>query len=201
MGKRNFVPSAFFAVLVLVMGFVASATAMSGQGTPVTVTAPETDTETTIVEHPVHIHSGTCDELGEVVYPLNSLQAAAQVASPEASPVVASAATPGVASDLTLGDAAAQSATEVDVSLEDLLADEFAINVHESPENIQNYIACGEITGSPENGELFVELQELNGSGFAGQAELADQGDGTTIVHVTIFPSVTTGTPEATPSS
>jgi hypothetical protein len=33
----------------------------------------------------------------------------------------------------------------VDVDAADLTVDEYAINVHESPENIDNYVACGDI--------------------------------------------------------
>ena len=34
------------------------------------------------------------------------------------------------------------------MSLDDLLAGDYAINVHESAENIGEYIACGDIGGS-----------------------------------------------------
>jgi hypothetical protein len=89
------------------------------------------------------------------------------------------------------------------VALEDILGAEHAVNVHESAENIQNYIACGDITGEPENGHLSVELQELNDSGYMGHAVFTSNDDGTTTVTVTLMQgdSDMTGTPEATPAA
>lgn len=202
MDKRIFTPAAFAAALALVMSFVIGAPVVSSQeSTPVTVEAPEANAEAAIELHPAHIHSGTCDELGDVVYPLTDLQSAASIPDPDATPILDLGATPDAAAAIGLVDVVAQSNTVVEVSLEDLLAEDFAINVHESAENIQTYIACGEITGSAEGGELFIELQELNNSNFYGQAELSDQGDGTTIVHVSLYPTEVDGTPVASPAS
>lgn len=64
--------------------------------------------------HPVHVHKGTCDELGDVAYPLTDLEGGS-------------------------------SETTIDVALEELQGGEFAINAHESAENIENYVACGVI--------------------------------------------------------
>ena len=50
------------------------------------------------------------------------------------------------------------SETTVDVSLDDLLASPHAINVHESEENVETYIACGNITGTPEGRNLSVPM-------------------------------------------
>ena len=65
--------------------------------------------------HPVHIHTGTCDTLGEVVHGLTDI------------------------------DANGESVTTVDTSLTDLLDGEFAINAHLSAEEISVYVACGNI--------------------------------------------------------
>ncbi|HEV2073015.1 MAG TPA: cupredoxin family copper-binding protein, partial [Thermomicrobiales bacterium] len=109
-------------------------------------------------------------------------------ASPAASPVAGSA-----------GDVVAESTTEVDASFEELLAsEEYAINVHESAENIGNYIACGNPTGPATDGELHIDLEELNDSGYTGQAHLVDNGDGTTTVTVTLM---TMGTGAGTPAA
>ncbi|MGH2531403.1 MAG: cupredoxin domain-containing protein [Thermomicrobiales bacterium] len=68
-------------------------------------------------DHPAHIHLGTCDTLDpNPEFPLKA-----------------------VAADGT-------SVTTVEVALTDLLAGEFAINVHDSVENIGLYIACGNIS-------------------------------------------------------
>jgi hypothetical protein len=79
----------------------------------------------------------------------------------------------------------------VPVRLADLLAAPHAINVHQSAEAIDVYIACGEIAGvvrphlrGPMGEGLVVPLRELNDSGYAGMAWLQPEGDETT---VTIF--------------
>ncbi len=134
--------------------------------------------------HPGHIHSGTCAELGDVVYPLADAVA------------VATMATPSVASDGPRGSVAISVST-VEASLDDILAAEHAINFHESAENIGNYIACGDITGTPTDDTLNIELAELNDSGYAGVAALEDLGDGTTLVTVELTAADDTGTPVA----
>lgn len=196
---RKTTPTAFLAAIGLFMGSVAGGSAVAAESTPDPVI--EADAEVAIELRPVHIHAGTCDDLGDVVYPLSDLQSAASVPDPDATPELDLGATPDAAAAIGLTGLAAQSATEVDVSLEDLLAEPHAINVHESAENIQNYIACGDITGTPDGDEIFIDLTELDNSNFVGEAELSDQGDGTTIVHVSLIPSEDTGTPVATPSS
>jgi len=148
--------------------------------------------------HPAHIHTGTCDTLGDVVFPLNDvlstdMSAASQEgmgATPADGEVVTPAtgveATPSLALASTpVGDT--NQTTTVDASLDDILAAEHAINVHESAENIDVYIACGDITGTADAGMLTIDLMELNGSGYMGQAILVDKGDGTTDVTVTLM--------------
>ena len=48
-----------------------------------------------------------------------------------------------------------------------------------------------------------IQLQELNDSGFVGEAHLVDIGDGTTTVRVTLLLSAAglDGTPAATPAA
>jgi plastocyanin len=157
----------------IVAGVVGRRSGLSQGATPASL--PQTP-------HPAHIHAGTCDELGDVVFPLNDVASIAAEATPAA---VAGA-----------GDAVARSATTVDASLDELLAAEHAINVHESAENIGTYIACGNLTGPATDGELLIALEELNGSGYAGEAHLVDNGDGTTTVTVTLM---STGTLAGTP--
>jgi plastocyanin len=155
--------------------------------------------------HPAHIHAGTCDELGDVVFPLNDVAALGGGIAPGSTPGAMSASseagpdgTPVAADAAGAGDVVAESTTEVEASLDDILAAEHAINVHESAENIQNYIACGDLTGPATDGELRVELQELNASGYTGEAHLVDNGDGTTTVTVTLMTTGdAAGTPEA----
>jgi Domain of unknown function (DUF4331) len=67
--------------------------------------------------HPVHIHFGTCAVLGEVAAALTDI------------------------------DAMGMSETTVDLTIDELLGSQYAINAHESAENITEYVACGDITG------------------------------------------------------
>jgi plastocyanin len=77
------------------------------------------------------------------------------------------------------------SGTTVQSTLADLLASPHAINIHESAENIGNYIACGNIGGMMiGTSDLAIGLGELNDSGYTGVATLHDNGDGTTAVSV-----------------
>jgi hypothetical protein len=69
--------------------------------------------------HPIHIHDGTCEDLGGVAYPLE---------------------------DIVDG----MSETTVDVSLDDLMTGEFAINAHLSADEMAVWINCGDIPAAPE---------------------------------------------------
>jgi plastocyanin len=150
------------ALLVLLSGFV-----MTQRG------ALAQDEES----HPAHIHSGTCgDGLGDVVYPLSNVSEAALV---NGTPVA------GATGGATDAIPVAISGTTVPSTLADLLASPYAINIHESAENIGNYIACGNIGGTMiGTSDLAIGLGELNESGYSGVATLHDNGDGTTAVSV-----------------
>jgi len=154
--------------------------------------------EVTEVAHPAHIHSGSCPEVGDVVFPLEyvTVNGSDDLASPETNMAGhAMDATPADEESMTLS-----STTTVEASLDDILGAEHAINVHESDENIQNYIACGDITGMPGSEELEITLDELNGSGASGTATLTDNGDGTTTVVIELTHGGA-ATPEASPMS
>ena len=136
---------------------------------------PAADTEAEA--HPAHIHSGTCDQLGDVVYPL------ADVAYPSGEEM-------GTAGGHRVKDS---EANHVDVPLQEILDGEHAINVHLSAEEIGTYIACGNIGGvvqERENGEgmeIVIALAELNDSGHVGIAWLGDDGEGGTNVVVSLI--------------
>jgi hypothetical protein len=158
------------ATVLLAAGLIGTAGAQGSLATP-DAGAPS---------HPAHIHTGTCATLGDVEFPLENVTASETTASPEASPTLELASTPAV-SGRTL-----TSTTTVETTLDELLGGEHAINLHESDANIQNYVACGDVTGTPSDGMLTIELAELNGSGVTGQATLTDNGDGTTTVLVQV---------------
>ena len=181
MTKRRFLPVTFIAAagllaLTLMLGGRAAAQESSA--------SPAAGAET---PHPAHIHSGSCAALGDVVYPLTDVAAPGSMSTPMAG----MASTPEMAEHEMSGtpmaedeEIVAESTTTVQVALADISAGGFAINVHESMDQIQNYIACGDITGMPVNNVLQIPLNELNSSGYYGTAELTDNGDGTTTVVV-----------------
>jgi plastocyanin len=126
--------------------------------------------------HPAHIHSGTCAELGDVVLPLNDVTHI------------------GDDSDRT-GAASAipvkSSVTVVDMPLQEIVDGGHAINVHLSADEIDSYIACGDIGGivatdeGEEENEIVIGLGELNDSGHTGIAWLGAEGDQTRVaVHL-----------------
>ncbi|HEV2074182.1 MAG TPA: hypothetical protein VGR29_11140 [Thermomicrobiales bacterium] len=196
MMKRTFVPTTFVAAIIFAMSIVFGAQVTSGQGGAATPST-QLDTEGGAQAHPAHIHSGTCEELGDVVFPLNDVAPLEADATPAASPAASPAA--GLPGEMVV----AESTTILEVALDDILGGEHAINVHESAENIDVYIACGNITGTPENNHLRVDLQELNDSGLSGRAVLTANPDGTTTVTVTLTQAEdgATGTPEASPAT
>lgn len=134
--------------------------------------------------HPVHIHEGTCDSLDPVpLHMLNDI-------------------VPG--NESTGATPVASSTTTVDATLSDIANGSHSINAHESAENIDNYIACGEIgTLATDPDQIAIGLRELNDSGYSGIAVLQAAGEQT---EVTIYlanglsgdaAAAANGTPEA----
>ena len=122
--------------------------------------------------HPAHIHSGSCANLGDVVLPLTDVTPIGD----ESKRTGATTAIP-VESSLSV----------VDMPLQDIIDGEYAINVHLSADEIDTYIACGDIGGvvTTDEGEtepeLIIGLGELNGSGYSGIAWLGADGDQTRV--------------------
>lgn len=141
---------------------VASLLAGGGRGL-----AQGADGADAIAAHPVHIHEGGCASLDPSPrFPLTDVpgDAAQNGGAGE------QAAIPG-----------AMSVTTLDVPLADLLAGGHAINVHESTDNIESYIACGDVGGTVGDGNLVIGLREQNGSGYAGVAHLHGAGEETRV--------------------
>ena len=130
-----------------------------------------------------HIHAGTCDELGIVVYSFADPQSyLIEPASENRGPTEVLVGTAGVA-------------------LPDLFTEPFSIHVHQDAQNKQNYIACADIGGQPEApwteaDGLVLELAEHPGSGMAGFASLRPAADGGT--DVSLFLSGPAGAEAAT---
>jgi hypothetical protein len=152
------------ALLAMVASPIPSAFAQDA--TPVAQVAPPS--------RPAHIHSGNCVELGDVVVPLTDLA-------------------PAIGESVGQADAAAEaefSFTSVPMTLDTILGADHAINVHLSAEQIETYIACGELGGFIDaGGSLIVGLREESTSGYTGIAFLTPGADGaSTDVSVFIAP-------------
>ena len=163
---------AFAALVLLVPGSFAQ-----DEATPVGEATPVAGAQVGDGPHPAHIHSGTCDELGDVVHPLED------VAEPTGEEMGAAGGHPVKLSE----------GTHLDVPLREILDGDHAVNVHLSADEIDEYIACGNVGGvvhERENGEgmeVTVGLAELNGSGHVGIAWLGDDGEGGTNVVVSLI--------------
>jgi hypothetical protein len=119
--------------------------------------------------HPAHIHSGTCAELGDVVYPLTDV------------------------------DASGESITVVETSLADLSATgPYAINIHLSADDIGTYVACGDIPTEAVGGEVAaaestptvapaVEASPAAVGGTSSVTDIGTSGVGTTFTGSTGF--------------
>jgi hypothetical protein len=157
------------------------------------------------MSRPIHIHAGSCESLGDVVYPLNDLQPPELIGEPpsgistpvagmtDATPV----ATPPAGSD----EGTVASSTTIEVSLEELVSGDFAINVHESADAMQNHLACGDIEGDTAGNQVNFRLTEIDDSGYSGHVTITESEEGTVIVSVMLAPleaGVDTGV--ATPS-
>jgi hypothetical protein len=155
------------ALLALVAANIPSVTAQ--EATPAATPVAEV-----AIARPAHIHAGDCVELGEIVAPLTDLIA----------PVGAGA---GQADEAAQAES---SFTTVPMTLDAMLAADHAINVHLSPDEIETYIACGELGGVTDvNGALIVGLREQSDSGYTGIAYLLPSADGvSTDVSVFIAP-------------
>ena len=127
--------------------------------------------------HPAHIHDGSCDQLGEVVAPLSNVS---YEAINEGTPTAGDSTAPVGASNAIPVES---SVTTVQMALSDIVSGPHALNVHESAENIGNYVACGDIGGTMiGTTDLLFGVHELNGSGLSGVASLHDNGDGTATI-------------------
>ena len=126
--------------------------------------------------HPAHIHPGACTELGDVVFPLSDVGAGMMM---DGSPM-ARGDMMGAADAIPI----ATSSTTVEAALADIVSGGHGINMHESMENIGNFIVRGNIGGMMGTSNLIIGLGELNESGYSSVATLHDNGDGTTTVNV-----------------
>ncbi len=156
---------------------------------------PEMASQPTGMTHPAHLHNGTCTSLDpNPLVPLTDVGVTPSESSGNATPAASPVAGGNEAIPVE------QSITEIPMPLADLLAAPHAINVHESAQNIQNYIACGTVGGTQFGDTLMFGLQELNNSGYSGVALLSDNGQGGTNVLIYLVRGAAEGG-MATPTS
>jgi plastocyanin len=134
-------------------------------------------------QHLAHIHAGTCDQLGIVVYSLSNIQSIV----------------------LPTGDDGAEQvemiAGTANVALTDLFKEPFSVHIHESEQNKQNYVGCAEIgtqpaaPWSPEQG-LVLDVVEQAESGHHGIASLRPDTGGATTVTLLLFVAPTVEAPQ-----
>lgn len=152
LGRKVIAPVLIASLAVSSMAMIAIAQDATPEASP--VAGPTT--------RPAHVHTGTCDEVGEVVAPLEDLVAPVGDAAGHLDAVVAET-----------------SFTNVPLPLDAILAADHVINVHQSADEIDVYIACGAIGGVLDaNGALVIGLDEQDGSGNRGIAYLSPGADG-----------------------
>lgn len=169
---------------LLAIAAVATALTMGVIGSGVAQDATPAATDEAAGGFPNHFHLGTCDELD----PAPAVQLA-DLRFPDWA--TAMSAAEGGEMEEVLADAAdfgnapipvAVATTEVAVPLADIVAGGHALNVHDA-EDVSVYIACGNVGGiADERGDLFIGLDEVDGSGYSGVAWLHDNGASTTVV-------------------
>jgi len=158
---------------------VVAATAMIGlitAGGPAAVAQDATpQAEQGQIPRPAHIHVNDCANIGDVVAPLNDLTAPT-----------------GQRVGVRRAFEAESSFTTVPMTLDQILASDHSLNVHMSADQMNVYIACGDLGGvlTPD-GALVIGLAEQNNSGYTGIAYLSPGSDGaSTDVSVFIAPVV-----------
>lgn len=167
--------------------------AMIGFGTVAATAYAQDETAEAVITHPAHVHAGTCAELDpNPAYPLDNV--GPRLTDDEELP-----ASEDIKGSLT-ANAVEYSQTEIDVNLDDLLTEAHALNVHESDQNVGNYIACGDIGGPVLDDKLYIGLTQQNDSGYVGIATFEKKGDDKTEVTVYLFNTIPVegqATPEA----
>lgn len=130
--------------------------------------------------HPAHIHAGDCVNLDpNPAAPLNNVEPRLNEEGD-----AADENTNAPEGMLTAAAVLFSDSEEVELSWDDMLAESHSINVHESDENIETYIACGEIGGVVVDDKLVIALHPQNDSGHSGIAVLDKDEDGNVDVEI-----------------
>jgi plastocyanin len=140
-----------------------------------------------------HIHAGTCEELGIVVYSFPDIRTYQIEGGQDGLGAV----------ELITGT--------TQTALGGLFGEPFSIHIHESAQNKQRYLACSDIGGQPEapwseSDGLTLQATEQQDSGFSGFTTLRPAPNGGTQVSVVLAASAgateaAAALPEPPPSS
>lgn len=122
-------------------------------------------------EHPAGIYTGSCENLGQLAAPLGTLTAPVGDHLGQATAAIA-----------------ATSIADVDILLDNLLAEPYAIAVFDSGAPDADLIACGDLGAVADgDGQAAIGLLEMNDSGFTGIAYLATYANGPHPTAVSLF--------------
>ena len=114
-----------------------------------------------LVSYPVSIHAGTCDNLtAQPIGPtldtgIAGIDGGERVGVGDAGPVLTASGT-------------------VERSMDDLTGTPHVVAVHASPQDYGTVVACGEIAGYVDDGQLVFALRSVDGSDVSGIAILDD---------------------------
>jgi hypothetical protein len=155
------------------------------------------DETTTPPSHPAFIEAGNCGDLdANPVATLNNLEL---IGSSEEATDEEERQVEGT---ITAAPVLTSTSEEIEVAFDDLLETSHSVTVHLSQDDLQTYLACGEIGGVVDEDQLVVALHAVDGSDYNGIAILAKDGDGNADVTVYLAgPSESDSTPDATPAS
>jgi hypothetical protein len=121
---------------------------------------------------PIYVYAGVCGELGDIQWPLNNLT------SPD-----------GERGGPEDADRTEYSFTaNVPLTIDKMLDGEYAINVHESGDEFDSTLVCGNIGGVPDGvGTLVVGLREHADSGVTGIAVLSPSPSNPAMTYASVF--------------
>lgn len=153
------------------------------------VAQEQTPTPATIVTHPAHIHMGSCEDLDpNPQVPLNDV-------GPQLNDDDEMPAAEDIKGSLTAAPVEVSETEGLEIKFDDLFTEAHAINVHESAQNIDNYIACGDIGGPVIDDKVVIGLRQLNESGYAGIAIIEKDGDDNSKVTMYLSSGLVAGVP------
>jgi hypothetical protein len=155
------------------------------------------DAATTAPSHPAFIKAGDCGESdANPVATLNDLE---RIGSSEGAGDEEELQVEGT---LTAAPILTSTSEEIEVSFDELLETSHSVTVYLSQDELQTYVACGEIGGVVNEDQLVIALHAVDGSDYNGIAILAKDGDGNADVTVYLAgPSESDSAPDATPAS